>query len=153
MTGNKTLNYLRFKQIFNIIFFSIYKLYIPKLLTFDKNIFLYRLCLYKWDALGSFTVYVVVACCRKIHTNSARTNDSGRYAKVIDQVKNCFDLPWRNHHPTPGWQKQEFILSASMDILIQQCFAHPTTTGGRPLISWLFPTTIFSACSIPRASC
>ena len=51
---------------------------------------------YKRDPLRSFTVYAVVACCTKIHTNSSRTNDPGHYAKIIDQVRKCCDIPWED---------------------------------------------------------
>lgn len=51
---------------------------------------------YKRDRLGSFTVYAVVACCAKIHTNSSRTNDPGHYAKIIDQVRKCCDIAWED---------------------------------------------------------
>lgn len=50
----------------------------------------------KRDHLGSFTVYAVVACCAKIHTNSSKASDPGRYAKIIDQVEKCCDVPWED---------------------------------------------------------
>jgi hypothetical protein len=53
---------------------------------------------YKRDSLGSFTVYAVVACCKKIHTTSTKTSDPGHYAKLLDQVRKCFSNPWRDHH-------------------------------------------------------
>jgi hypothetical protein len=51
---------------------------------------------YKRDRLGSFTVYAVVACCKKIHTNSSRTSDAGHYAKIIDQVRKSCDIAWED---------------------------------------------------------
>lgn len=51
---------------------------------------------YKRDRLGSFTVYAVVACCKKIHANSSRTSDAGHYAKIIDQVRKCCDIAWED---------------------------------------------------------
>lgn len=53
---------------------------------------------YQRDHLGSFTAYAVVACCKKIHTNSSKTGDAGHYAKLLDQVKKCFNNAWRDHH-------------------------------------------------------
>ena len=50
------------------------------------------------DQLGSFTAYAVVACCKKIHTNSSKTTDAGHYAKLLDQVRKCYSNAWHDHH-------------------------------------------------------
>jgi 5-methylcytosine-specific restriction endonuclease McrA len=50
------------------------------------------------DQLGSFTAYAVVACCKKIHTNSSKTVDAGHYAKLLDQVSKCYNNAWHDHH-------------------------------------------------------
>jgi hypothetical protein len=49
------------------------------------------------DRLGSFTVYAVVACCKKIHATSSKTSDAGHYAKLIDQVQKCYSIAWWDH--------------------------------------------------------
>ncbi|MFL5705228.1 MAG: HNH endonuclease, partial [Ktedonobacteraceae bacterium] len=41
---------------------------------------------YQRDALGSFIFYAVVACNTRIHALSSKTNASGHYDKIIDQV-------------------------------------------------------------------
>ncbi len=51
---------------------------------------------YQRDNLNSFIFYAVVACNKKIHTNSSKTSDSGHYAKIIDQVSKCYHEPWRD---------------------------------------------------------
>jgi len=50
---------------------------------------------YDRDRLGSLTFYAVVACVGKIHANSAKTNDSGHYQKIIDQISKCFMFPYK----------------------------------------------------------
>ena len=32
----------------------------------------------------------------QFHTNSSKANDPGRYAKIIDQVEKCCDVPWED---------------------------------------------------------
>ena len=50
---------------------------------------------YDRDKLGGLTFYAVVACNGRIHANSAKTNDSGHYQKILDQVSKCFQFPYR----------------------------------------------------------
>ena len=53
---------------------------------------------YQKDNLDSFICYAVVACNKKIHTNSSQISDSGHYGKIIDQVNKCYYEPWRDNN-------------------------------------------------------
>lgn len=46
------------------------------------------------DRFGNLTFYAVVACAGKIHADSKKTNDSGHYRKIIDQVSKCYLYPY-----------------------------------------------------------
>lgn len=73
---------------------------------------------YERDRLGGFTFYAVVACAGKVHAKSskAQTRDPGHYAKILDQIKKCFDLPYNDPNLKGDFYVDKVIVACSDSI-------------------------------------
>jgi len=81
---------------------------------------------YERDRLGGCTYYAVVACVGRIHANS-KTQGSGHYKKIIDQVDKCFAVPYTNYDA-----KGEFFI----DKVIVACSANITEPALKLFHAW-----------------
>lgn len=73
---------------------------------------------YERDRLGGFTFYAVVACAGKVHAKSSRaqTLDPGHYAKILDQIKKSFDLPYSDPNLKGDFYVDKVIVACSNSI-------------------------------------
>ena len=93
---------------------------------------------YKPDRLGGDTYYAVVACVGRIHANSSKTQGSGHYQKIIDQVEKCFAKPYEDHERKGEFHIDKVIIACSANITdeAQQYLREWEKQARRHLICW-----------------
>jgi hypothetical protein len=93
---------------------------------------------YEPDRLGGDTHYAVVACVGRIHADSSKTQVSGHYQKIRDQVKKCFLEPYEDHDRKGEFHIDKVIVACSANITpeAQQYLREWEKKARRHLIFW-----------------
>ena len=94
------------------------------------------LVFFDWDRVGSLTFYAVVACAKQIHAKSSKTQDSGHYQKILDQVSKCYLFPYKEPNLKGVFFIDKVIVACASTITDEamEAFAQWETTNRRHLI-------------------
>ncbi len=94
------------------------------------------------DRLGGLSFYAVVATRNKIHANSAKTSGSGHYAKILDQVKKCYMMPYKDMNLKSSFFIDKVVVATSDQITEEAllCFREWEDKKRRHLVYWNGPT-------------
>ncbi len=94
------------------------------------------------DRLGGLSFYAVVATREKIHANSGRTSSSGHYAKILDQIKKCYMLPYKDINLKSSFFIDKVVIASAEDISEESLlyFRGWEDKERRHLVYWSGPT-------------
>ena len=94
------------------------------------------------DRLGGLSFYAVVATRDKIHANSSKTSGSGHYAKILDQVKKCYMLPYKDMNLKSSFFIDKVVIASADEITEEALLYFREWEDGerRHLVYWSGPT-------------